>query len=339
MTGSHARVLVADGSATVRHVLRRMLEREGRVSIVGEAPDGATLRRLCREVAHDVLLMDLALPGFDPSATDGCPSPVVVVTSIRTASAARDSPFRAVAARVAGVYTKPDTAEGWGVLGQELAATVASLTRPRSKTTVVRGPRLEDLPDGGLQVVAIGASAGGPHALRDVLVGAGRRLRTRVAVVQHIAPGFEGGLADWLAAETGLDVRVASQTTAFEQGSVRIAPAGRHMTVTRDLELEFDDGAALAGHRPSIARLFGSLQPLPAPTVAAVLLSGMGDDGVDEMLDLGRRGAFTVVQDRSTCSVPGLSRAALARDASMLELSASEIGRVLSRMASREVRP
>jgi len=316
-----------------------MLETDGCASVEGEAADGATLRRLCRDVAHDVLLMDVTLPGLDPTAMHGCASPIVIVTSIRGADAARSTAFRAIAARVAGVYSKPDHAEGWRGLGRELAATVASLSRARPTGSPVGTTRVTDLPEDDLRVVAIGGSAGGPHALRDLLVATGRRLRARVAVVQHIAAGFEGGLADWLAAETGLDVRVASRALSFDPGTVRIAPSDRHMAVTPELGLEFVDGPPIGGHRPAIALLFRSLRPMPAQTIAAVLLSGMGDDGVDELVDLRVRGAFTVVQARSTCAVPGMSRAALARDASIPELTAQEIGHVLSlRSSSRETR-
>ncbi len=315
-----------------------MLVTDGCISVEGEAPDGEALRRLCREVTHDVLLMDLSLPGFDAAAVQGCTSPIVIVTSIRDADAARSTFFRAIAARVAGVYSKPEDAEGWQVLGRELAATVASLIRPRPAASPALAAPASDLPEDDLRVVAIGASAGGPHALRDLLVATGRRLRARVAVVQHIAAGFESGLADWLAAETGLDVRVASRTLSFDPGTVRIAPSGRHMAVSPGLELDFDDGPPVAGHRPSIAALFRSLQPMPTRSVAAVLLSGMGDDGVDELVELHARGAFTVVQARSTCAVPGMSRATIARDDSVLELTAPEIGGVLSRMASRGLR-
>jgi len=316
-----------------------MLEADGRASISGEAPDGTTLQRLCRGVAHDVLLMDLSLPGFEPGVLHGCSSPIVIVTSISGANAARGNSFRAIAARVAGVYSKPDDADGWRVLGRELAATVASLTRPRPTGSPVATSRVAELREDDLRVVAIGASAGGPHALRDLLVAAGRRSHARVAVVQHIASGFEADLADWLAADTGLDVQVASRTRSFDPGTVRIAPSGRHMTVTPDLGLEFDEDPPIAGHRPSITVLFRSLRPMPARTIAAVLLSGMGDDGVDELIGLHGRGAFTAVQARSTCAVPGMSRAALARDPSVLELSPPEIGRALSLMAPREAAP
>jgi two-component system chemotaxis response regulator CheB len=261
-----------------------------------------------------------------------------VVTAIRSAHEARGSAYRAVAARVAAVHAKPGDAEGWRVLGRELAATLTALTRVRAPARDGLEGRIAGPSDDGLRVVGIGASAGGPHALRDVLAAAGPALRARVAVVQHIATGFEAGLAEWLASETHLDVRVASATAGFEPGCVRIAPSDRHIVVTPDLELRLDESPAVGGHRPSVSVLFRSLRGLPAHAVGAVLLSGMGDDGVDEMLELRRTGAFTVAQQRSTCAVPGMPRAAVERDAAARELPPREIGLTLRPTISRRDR-
>ena len=335
MTDRMVRVIVADGSITVRHVLRRLLEEEGTIEVVAEAGDGPTAAKVCRRVDHDVVVIDVALPGLDDStaramAAGACASPVVVVTAAREGCGAGNTAFRAIAARVAGVYPKPEDPDAWRALGRELATTVTAIARPRRTGNQLVTVRTRDVPEGAIRVVGIGASTGGPRAVRDLLAAATGALRSRVVIVQHIAAGFEAGLADWLVSETGLDVRVAGDDEMLEPGSVRIAPANHHVVVTQSFELRLDgQGPPTRGHRPSASVLFRSLADLPPAWVAAVLLSGMGDDGVDGMLELRRAGAFTVVQDRTTCAVPGMPRAALERGASDLELSPAEIGRVL----------
>jgi two-component system chemotaxis response regulator CheB len=150
-------------------------------------------------------------------------------------------------------------------------------------------------------------------------------------VVQHIALGFDAGLAEWLARELEIDVATAEEGAALRPGTVRIAPPGAHLRLDTSGELHLDRFTPpVRGHRPSANILFESMLDHDPHRVAAVLLSGMGRDGAEGMLALHRAGAFTVAQDEASCAVFGMPRAALDLGATDLALSPCEIGRLLA---------
>jgi two-component system chemotaxis response regulator CheB len=158
-----------------------------------------------------------------------------------------------------------------------------------------------------------------------------------VAVVQHIAPGFEQGLADWLCHELRLDVRLAVDGEELLPGRVRLAEAGSHLRIDASMRLRLDTTVApIRGHRPSANELFYSFRDVCPDRVAAVLLTGMGDDGVDGLLALKKAGALTVTQDEHTSVVYGMPRMALARRATEIALSPREIGRMLVQLWQEE---
>jgi two-component system chemotaxis response regulator CheB len=180
--------------------------------------------------------------------------------------------------------------------------------------------------------LALGASIGGPAALRDLLAELPVPSPLRVVVVQHIAPGSEVDLVDWLAGSSGLDVRLAVDGERPPPGSVRLAPAGAHLRVTSRDRLELDAGTPpRGGHRPSVDELFLSLAMVAPHDTAGALLSGSGSDGAAGLAALGRAGALCLVQDEASSAAFGMPRAALELGAVALALSPSEIGRELRR--------
>jgi len=182
--------------------------------------------------------------------------------------------------------------------------------------------------------VGIGASTGGPGALCQLLRAVGGDPPLGVVVVQHIADGFEVALADWLDQELGLDVALAADGEELAPGRIRIAPAGRHLVIDSNARLRLDaETAARNGHRPSVDVLFESMADLSTERVAAVLLSGMGSDGVSGIGTLRERGALTIAQNEATSAVFGMPGAALDRGAVDFALAPEDIGRLLVRVA------
>jgi two-component system chemotaxis response regulator CheB len=153
-------------------------------------------------------------------------------------------------------------------------------------------------------------------------------------VVQHIAAGFEVALSAWLAADSGLDVGVATDGEPLKAGAVRVAPTDSHVTVAPTGVIGLDRRTPPSnGHRPSADVLFSSLLGGDPSQVVAVLLSGMGADGVAGMHELRRAGALTMVQDEPSSAVWGMPRAAIERGAAELVLAPAEIARVLRQLA------
>lgn len=179
--------------------------------------------------------------------------------------------------------------------------------------------------------LALGASLGGPVALRDLLAELPASSPLRVVIVQHIAPGFEGDFADWLARSSGLDVSLALDGERPPPGSIRVAP-GAHLRVIADDRLELDGATPpQSGHRPSVNELFLSLVASAPHETAAALLTGTGCDGAEGLATLRRAGAFCLVQDEASSVAFGMPRAALELGAAELALPPRKIGRELAR--------
>ena len=341
---SAVRVLLVDDSPTVRAVMRRILSGVSGIQVVGEAGNGADGVELARSLRPDAIVMDLEMPGVDGYVAterimEECPTPIVVVTS-RVQPDKMGAAFRAVKAGAGGVFPKPEVPSPWDELARVLPVTLLEVgSRHRCVPQHhAPGPTTAAVPVPRLDLLAIGASTGGPGAICELLRELGRVFPLQVAVVQHIAAGFEAGLADWLRHELGVDVRVAQDGEDIPPGAVRIAPTGSHLCVGPSGELRLDqETPPVRGHRPSVDELFHSLaRPLRARAVAGVLLSGMGSDGAEGLLELRRAGAFTVAQDERSCAVFGMPRSALECGATELALPPREIGRLIAGRLERD---
>lgn len=323
------RVLVVDDSPTVRAVLRRMLARDSGLQVVGEAGDGAEGVDLAARLEPDVVLMDLEMPGLDgfgaiQRIVERSPVPILVLSS-RTRVGGRRTVFEALQAGATDVLAKPESPDAWGSLTSELPEIVRGMARGRDAAAAVPAAPLRETagpaPDAGkLEVLAIGASTGGPQALQALLEALRPVPALAIVVVQHIAPEFQGGLADWLRETVALDVRLAHDGERVPPGAVRLAPQGSHLHVLPGGRLELDAATPPRfGHRPAADELFRSCSPL-GPRAAGVVLSGMGRDGAEGLLAMHRAGGVTLVQDEGSSAVFGMPGAALAAGAAELAL-------------------
>jgi len=330
------RLVLADRSPTVRNVVRRLLGEFDAIEVVGETDDGQALLELVRRTRPDVLVIDLdleALAGHDlleKVAEVQRTSIFALVPPLRTDTTR--IAFAAHSLGVIGVHPKPDLPDGWADLGKALGTAIVEVGRsPDFQEPGSAPPAEAPAVRRGLRHVAVGASTGGPGALCELLRALGGGAGIGIAVVQHIAAGFETVLAEWLAAESGLDVAVARDGERLAPGSVRLAPAGGHMLLERDGSLALDcDGAPVNGHSPSVETLFRSLLDHPPGTAAAVLLSGMGSDGAVGLCDLRRANFLTIAQDAGSCRVFGMPRAAIELGAATFTLTPAQIGRLLT---------
>jgi two-component system chemotaxis response regulator CheB len=210
----------------------------------------------------------------------------------------------------------------------------SSAAAPRRRGTA-GGPDLTEHPGQELRWVAIGASTGGPAAVRELLDEVPAEPPVSFLVVQHIAAGFEAAMADWLNKELPLDVRLARDGESPRAGTVRLAPGGTHLRLDAGGVLRLDAGeggrAARRAHRPSADELFLSCAASFPRQTAGVLLTGMGTDGVEGLAALRRAGAFTLVQDEASCVVFGMPRVALERGAADLALPPRDLAQSLAR--------
>jgi two-component system chemotaxis response regulator CheB len=344
-------VFIVDDSPSVRAVLRRFLSRSPELRVIGEAADGEAAVEGVERLRPDVLLLDLAMPKLDGFgvlerlARSG-PVPTVVLTSRANRAEVR-SAFEALRAGAVELLPKPEDPESWRQLSETLPRVLqaaAAAAGRRVATATADGTRRRAASPAGVRAaagagpgaswrwLALGASTGGPAALRDLLAELPVPPPLRVVVVQHIARGFELGLADWLAGSLGLDVRVALDGEQPRPGTVRVAPAGAHLRVTADDRLALDAVTPpRRGHRPSVDELFLSLAAAAPRDTAAVLLTGMGTDGAEGLSALRRAGACCLAQDEASSAVFGMPRAAIELDAVELALPPRALGVELAR--------
>ncbi|MDX1494540.1 MAG: chemotaxis-specific protein-glutamate methyltransferase CheB [Longimicrobiales bacterium] len=335
------RVLIVEDSTTVRRLLRHILESDPEIEVVGEAADGAEAVRMAESLRPDLITMDIHMPRVDGlEATKQImvrvPTPIVIVsTSTKGGEVSRS--FDAIQAGAVALLDKPvdPAADGFDTLARELVDTVRSLADMK----VVRrwGPALEarvTVPEKGQGwLVGIAASTGGPAALSVVLGDLPPGLSAPVLVVQHIAAGFTEGLASWLAGRCPLPVTIAQSGAKAEPGVVYIAGDDAHLGIDGKGRIALCGSDPVGGHRPSANHLFRSMADAWAGATLAVVLTGMGSDGLEGLRVLKKKGGTILVQNKETSVVYGMNReverAGLADAALPLDRIADRIAKVV----------
>jgi two-component system chemotaxis response regulator CheB len=160
------------------------------------------------------------------------------------------------------------------------------------------------------EIVAIGASTGGPQAIRTIVANLPSDFGLPIVIVQHTTRGYAHTLVDWLRAETTLPVGIAEHGQPLNRPGIVIAPSDRHLVV-EGRRLELDDAPPSSLHKPSATVLFRSVARAFGRSAVGVLLTGMGDDGADGLMEMHRTGALTIAQDEASCVVFGMPAQAI----------------------------
>jgi two-component system chemotaxis response regulator CheB len=326
------RVLVADDSELFRELLVKVVAADPGFDVVAIAADGNAAAALARSVRPDVITMDLNMPdadGFSGIARimAETPTPILVLS----ANPEEAVGFRALSLGALDILEKPQATTDLDAFGQllrsrlRLLAGVKVIRHLRGlRERQVAAPRHAIRPD----LVVVGASLGGPRALATLLRGLPADLPVPVAIVQHIADGFTEGLASWLATESRLDVREATDGAPLRPGRVLLAPTGFHLLVAEGVA-RLSDAPPVDTFKPSVTPLFLSAARAYGARVCGVLLTGMGRDGADGLRAIKDAGGPTIAQDEATSAVFGMPRAAIELGAVDRVLPIDDIPRVL----------
>jgi two-component system, chemotaxis family, protein-glutamate methylesterase/glutaminase len=333
------RVLVVDDSSAVRALLAQILGAAPGLRVVGCAANGEEALRLAHELKPDVITMDLQMPRMDGYEAirhimQSCPTRIVVVSGSED-RAEVDASFRAIEAGALVLVRRP-----YGPGNPAHAETAAALVRTVRAMAEVRVVRrwpdarrpAARTPGAQRRLVAIGASTGGPTVLRDILAELPPGFPLPVVIVQHLAPGFTEGMADWLSGASGYPVEVLQDGAALLAGRAYLVPDGRQPALGAGIACRLLPAPAEHGMCPSVSHLFRAIDPELRPATAAVLLTGMGKDGAAELKQLREHGALTIAQDRASSVIYGMPGEAVRLDAAMLVLRPPEIGKLLARL-------
>lgn len=346
------RILIVDDSRVAREFLAYLLTSEAGIEIAGFASNGAEALTAVKYLRPDVVTMDIhmgLMNGYEATRDimENIPTPIVIVSG---SASANESPgvFQALEAGALAVVLRPPgighpdhlaAAKGLIQTVKMMAAIKVIKRHARAPRAAVTAPLRALMPAAGnIELVAIGASIGGPPVLNTILSRLPPGLPVPLLIVQHIASGFAEGFMDWLSEASHFPLHLATHGMRPEPGHGYIAPDGYHLGVTNGLRLVLSDAPPDFGSRPSVAHLFRSVAEALGPQAIGVLLTGMGTDGADGLRLLKNAGAPTIAQDEASSVVHGMPGAAIALGAADYILPPEGIAAMLASLTKNSRR-
>jgi two-component system response regulator WspF len=323
---------IANDSITAAEALRRVVGASAEHQVLWIARNGREAVQRCAEQLPDLVLMDLNMPELDGiEATrqimQATPCAILIVTGCPQDNFAQV--FKAMGAGALDVTATPLLMDGQ-VNDHELLQkirTMGKLIRAHS-STVDRSAYPSAAPGSSAitNLVAIGASTGGPIALAKVLGAWKIPDDTAVVVIQHIDENFSSQLCRWLGDQTDSPTRVIGHGESLKGGEIQIAKTNDHLVIGPTLKLHYQKEPADYPYRPSVDVFFHCVARHWKGRALGVLLTGMGRDGAAGLLALRQACHLTVAQDEASSAVYGMPRAAAELDAAQLILPLDKIG-------------
>lgn len=328
------RIAIVNDMPMAVEVMRRVIASSSKHQVAWIARDGAEAVAQCRRDRPDLVLMDLLMPGMDGveatrqiMATNPCS--ILVVTATVEGNVAKI--FEAMGAGALDAVQTPalggeDAARGAAAFLYKIDATARLIGQSNEETLAEPRPR-----ERARQLVAIGASAGGPAALVKLLGGLPADFPAAVVIVQHVDAQFAPGLANWLNDVSKLPVRIAREGDLVEEGVVFVACTNGHLSLRPGSVLSYSDEPNGYAHRPSVNVFFESVLRHWRGEALGVLLTGMGGDGATGLKQLRDAGHHTIGQDRASSAVYGMPKAAAELGAVAEELPLEKIAEAITR--------
>jgi two-component system chemotaxis response regulator CheB len=324
------RVLVIDDSAVMRAFLGRVVGAQPDMELVGVSPDPLIAIERIRRQPPDVITLDVEMPrmnGLDflRNLMAMRPLPVIMISSLTREGA--ETTMRALELGAVDFFPKPSSYDQLEQGAQEIAEKIRAAAGARVARHRLAPPRSSGFaplpkppapraagPAAMHRVIGIGASTGGVEALRDVLTRLPAAMPP-ILIAQHMPPGFTETFARRLDSLCKIAVKQADDNEVVRNGTAYIAPGGRHLTLARRATgyvLRVTDDPPVNRHRPSVDTLLRSIAHTAGAQAIGVMLTGMGGDGAEAMLEMCRAGAWTIAQDEATSVVFGMPRQAIA---------------------------
>jgi two-component system chemotaxis response regulator CheB len=345
----HIRLAIVDDSAFVRKALQRVLQNESGILIVGLASSGEEMINNIHIWRPDVITLDLSMPGMGGLLTlekimERRPVPVIILST----HSSKDAPLTIEALHRGAVdfidkqqYSLVDFDALRKVLVEKIYQVAgtkilkAGHLSPDVETEIQKIRKTIVNAQHSFDAVVIGASTGGPPAIQQILEDLGASLTVPVAIVQHMPVGFTSSFARRLKDHLPFNVQEAADAELFQVGTVYIGPTGSHLRLKKlgnkvcTVLSRYPENLQ---HRPSADILFQSAAQTYGGRALGVILTGMGNDGAQGMVELSQVGAYTIAQDESSCVVYGMPRVAVELGAVKEILHIEKIGKKISEL-------
>lgn len=339
-------IIIVDDSPVSLELLKFSFSEDKDIRVIGTAKDGEEAVRVVALKKPDLVLMDINMPkmnGFEATRhiMETNPVPIVIMTATLDPDEVAVS-FEAMQAGALACLQKPtgidnpDYINTMGTLKKtiKLMAGIQVVRRwsTSSLTDKVPASVRFQKPPRSPGIVAIGASTGGPSTIETILSLLPKDLPVPVLIVQHMSVGFIDGFVEWVAKSSGFPVKIAETGEAPQPGHAYVAPEGFHMGIDCNHLIRLSSAPPENGLRPSVSYLFRSLHTECNDRTVAVLLTGMGQDGAEELLQLKKAGAITIAQDEVSSVIFGMPGAAVKRGAALYVMPPEQIAEMIIRL-------
>jgi len=326
------KVLVVDDSSFYRQTLSEMLKRSSKIDVIGVLSGGADTIHFLSKRKPDVIVLDLEMPAMDGFTLlrwlmSNSPLPVLVVS----AHSEKSNVFKALELGAVDFLAKPTQRASFEILKiqqelltkVELAATIpieklcVQAKRSADSLSIIAEPKQLPKLQGSrdlIEVVAIGASTGGPPAVQSIITRLPKNFSAIVAIAQHMPAGFTQYFAERLNKVSELPVREAKHEEVVQPGTVYVAPGGHHMAFEKKVDgirFSIQTRMEIDKYTPSVDVLMKSAAHIYGKKTLGILLTGMGQDGKKGMRLIKEKGGATLAEAEETAVVFGMPKEAI----------------------------
>ena len=337
------KVLIVDDSAYSRQTIKKMLEADPGIEVIGIAADGIEAMAKTLRLRPDLITLDFEMPAMDGFSflrwlMKEKPIPVIMVSSYSDTKTV----FKALELGAVDFIAKPTKKASVELQGieKDLLTKVKGIRSLRmdklSKSLSllspehlgIEAPVKTDSVIGDIEVVAIGSSTGGPAALQIILTRLPHNFSASVVISQHMPKGFTGPLAERLDHLSKLKIKEAEDGDVIEQGRVLICPGGYHMMFKkkgRECHVQLKEAVKEDRYVPSVDLMMSSAAEHYSTRAMGVVLTGMGNDGKKGMLEIKSKGGYTIAESEETAVVFGMPAEVISAGAADRVLPLSEI--------------
>ncbi len=321
------RVLIVDDTIVIRRLVSQIIEQDPDLEVAGVAANGNIALQKLTQVNPDVVTLDVEMPEMDGIETvkeirKTHPNlPIIMFSSLTSRGA--EATLECLDAGATDYVTKPQNVAGFAqsmdVLKEDLLPRIKSCCanklvsqRPpkTNEAAALRKPiKPADKGSHPVGILSIGTSTGGPNALAKLFQGITDPLPVPIVIVQHMPPLFTKSLAQRLDRNSSTNFFEGEENQEIEPGCAYIAPGGKHMELRRDnakIRIRLHEGPLENSCRPAVDPLFRSVAKCYGPTALALILTGMGQDGLRGCEAICQSGGVALAQDEATSVVWGM---------------------------------